>query len=357
MNTKHTLFNKSSCDLPEIKNESVALIVTSPPYPIIEMWDESFKSQLDNYTKKIPSDLYLYFEEMHKILDRVWKEMYRVLIPGGIMCVNIGDATKTINNKFCLYSNHSRILSYCISLGFDNLPNIIWRKQTNAPNKFMGSGMLPVGAYVTLEHEYILIFRKGAKREFKNETEKQIRRESAFFWEERNVWFSDIWNFNGTTQRIKNIESRNRSGAFPFELPYRLINMYSVKGDTVLDPFLGTGSTMLAAMSSERNSIGVEIDKEYIEHIKSSIDDYTHIQLNDYLEKRIMNHIGFVNECNINHNKLNSVNKQFGFKVKSSQEADIRINYLNKITKSGDFEYSVSYSEPKYEQSILSCSD
>jgi modification methylase len=76
--------------------------------------------------------------------------MYRILIPGGIMCINIGDTTKTIDNKFCLYSNHSRILTHCLSLGFDNLPNIIWRKQTNAPNKFMGSGMLPVGAYVTL---------------------------------------------------------------------------------------------------------------------------------------------------------------------------------------------------------------
>lgn len=117
---------------------------------------------------------------MHQELDKIWSECYRVLKEGGIACINIGDATRTINNNFCLYTNHARIINYCLKIGFTNLPNIIWRKQTNAPNKFMGSGMLPAGAYVTLEHEWILIFRKGGKRQFKTEKDKVERRSSSF---------------------------------------------------------------------------------------------------------------------------------------------------------------------------------
>ena len=96
------------------------------------------------------------FELMHRLFHNMWGEVFRVLKYGGIACINIGDATRTIHKHFRLYLNHARILSKCIELGFSNLPNIIWRKQTNAPNKFMGSGMLPPGAYVTLEHEYVL---------------------------------------------------------------------------------------------------------------------------------------------------------------------------------------------------------
>ena len=90
----------------------------------------------------------------------------------------------------------------CEKLGFINLPNILWHKTTNAPNKFMGSGMLPCGAYVTLEHEWILIFRKGGKRVYKKTEEKEIRRDSSFFWEERNIWFSDIWEIKGVKQPL-----------------------------------------------------------------------------------------------------------------------------------------------------------
>ena len=101
------------------------------------------------------------FELMHAELDKVWDECFRVLKSGGFLCINIGEATRTVGNEFRLYNNSSRIVSHCTGLGMVNLPNILWRKQTNAPNKFMGSGMLPCGAYVTLEHEWILIFRKG----------------------------------------------------------------------------------------------------------------------------------------------------------------------------------------------------
>ena len=107
--------------------------------------------------------------------------MFRVLKNGRFACINIGDATRKIRDDFCLYPNHARILNYLLDIGFSALPDILWRKQANAPNKFMGSGMLPAGAYVTLEHEYILIVRKGSKREFKTEDEKENRREVLCF--------------------------------------------------------------------------------------------------------------------------------------------------------------------------------
>src|SRR5206468_5334175 len=104
---------------------------------------------------------------------------------------------------FILYPNHVRIASHLVRLGFNPLPAILWRKQTNAPNKFMGSGMFPPGAYVTLEHEYVLIVRKGDKRAFDSEVIRSRRRESAFFWEERNDWFSDVWfDLKGTGQNL-----------------------------------------------------------------------------------------------------------------------------------------------------------
>ena len=132
------------------------------------MWDEIFTQQ----SKRISSCLSTSrggeaFQLMHEVLDRAWGESYRVLKNGGIACINIGDATRTLNGDFQLYSNHSRILNHCLDLGFAALPDILWRKPTNAPTKFMGSGMLPVGAYVTYEHEYILVLRKGTRRQFK----------------------------------------------------------------------------------------------------------------------------------------------------------------------------------------------
>lgn len=136
------------------------------------------------------------------------------------------------------------------------LPDIHWHKPTNAPNKFMGSGMYPPCAYVTYEHEYILVFRKGGNRKFTN-AEKSIRHNSAYFWEERNIWFSDLWEIKGTTQKLKKGTSRARSAAFPFELAYRLVNMYSMKYDLVYDPFSGTGTVTKAAIASERNIVDI----------------------------------------------------------------------------------------------------
>ncbi len=97
---------------------------------------------------------------MHDILNRAWEECHRVLSDNGFVCINIGDATRTLGKEFRLFPNHAAIIDFFLKKGCCALPDIHWRKPTNAPNKFMGSGMYPAGAYVTYEHEYILIFRK-----------------------------------------------------------------------------------------------------------------------------------------------------------------------------------------------------
>jgi len=344
--TNHIVYFRNSKDISNIQPGSVELIVTSPAYPMIEMWDEIFGNQNTEIGKALDNcDPLTAFELMHRILDEVWKECERVLCNGGIACINIGDATRTIDNHFRLYSNHSRIISSFLDLGFSNLPNIIWRKQTNAPNKFMGSGMIAPGAYVTLEHEYILIFRKGNKREFGDE-EKVLRRKSAYFWEERNHWFSDLWDFKGTSQILTGNGSRERSGAFPFEVPYRLINMFSIMGDTVFDPFLGTGTTSLAAISSGRNSIGYEIDPAFGKTIQETLLIPDNLALiNNSIRKRILNHRKFVDkrvkEKGIDN--LNHINEWFGFPVMTKQEKDLVLQFVESIQKIDDDHYEAEY--------------
>lgn len=343
--TAHEIVIANSKKLEFISDNSIALVVTSPPYPMIEMWDDSFKSQnpdIGNAIKNCKGPEA--FELMHRELDNVWNEVYRVLIDGGIACINIGDATRKIGDKFQLYSNHSRILSYCFKIGFDTLPVILWRKQTNAPNKFMGSGMLPAGAYVTLEHEYVLILRKKGKRNFKTDEEKLNRQQSAYFWEERNNWFSDIWDFKGIKQNINHQDIRARSAAFPFELAYRLINMYSVKGDIVLDPFLGTGTSMYAAMASCRSSIGVEIESSFEDFINSQVCKVVSI-LNDYIQERLKKHLDFIEEYNKIKGSLKYINSFHKFPVMTSQEVKLLISFLEKIEKKDEHTFFITYTE------------
>ena len=345
MKTTHNILFQDAQDLKEIPSESVDLIVTSPPYPMISMWDDIFSNQNPEIQKALANgDGKQAYALMHEIFDAVWHEIFRVLKNGRFACINIGDATRKVKDDFCLYPNHARILNYLLNIGFSALPDILWRKQANAPNKFMGSGMLPAGAYVTLEHEYILIVRKGSKREFKTVVEKENRRESALFWEERNIWYSDIWtDIKGIGQKLPNAMSRLRSAAFPFDLAYRLINMYSVKGDVILDPFLGTGTTIAAAMTSARNSIGVEIDKSFehaIRPVASHIVDFS----NDYLYDRLLRHYAFVEDRIQSSGALKYTNKYYGCPVVTSQEQCILFNGLKEAHARGDNIFEVIYS-------------
>ena len=339
----HHIHIADSCDLSFVPDESIALVVTSPPYPMIEMWDGLFRVRNEEIAGALDAeDGRLAFELMHKDLDRVWAEAFRVLIKGGYACINIGDAARKIGNGFCLYTNHSRILSECFRLGFEVLPLILWRKTTNAPNKFMGSGMLPAGAYVTLEHEYILVLRKGAKREFERADDKLLRRSSAFFWEERNSWFSDVWDFKGARQAMEKKEARNRSAAFPFELAYRLVNMYSAKSDTVLDPFLGTGTTTFAAMASGRDSVGIELSAEFLPVIQDGIPAFSGM-VNDYVLGRLRNHLDFCGRHDAEKGPLKYRNDRLRCPVMTSQETDLELELVESITEMDPSTWQIEY--------------
>jgi DNA modification methylase len=219
------------------------------------MWDSMFSDQ----------NIY-YYDEMHEYLMHTWLECYRVLIDGGIMCINVGDATRSTDDKFELWPNHATILTKCKWVGFTPLPYILWKKISNKPNAFLGSGFLPPNAYVSQDCEYILIFRKGGLRQFAPKDPERYN--SKFSKKERDKWFSQIWDdIPGAKQEV----SGKRVGAFPYEIPYRLIRMFSVVGDTVLDPFMGTGTTLRAAVNWRRKSIGYEIDKELCEYANEKL--------------------------------------------------------------------------------------
>lgn len=319
-----------------IEEGSVDLVVTSPPYPMIEMWDDTFQRQRPSVGGALAAcDGPRAFEVMHELLDGVWVEVYRVLRPGGIACINIGDATRTIGGEFRLYSNHSRILSSLLRIGFVVLPDILWRKTTNAPNKFLGSGMLPAGAYVTYEHEYILIVRKGRRRAFGSASEKIRRRESAFFWEERNHWFSDVWfDLRGASQELGDEASRKRSGAFPFELAYRLVCMHSIKGDTVLDPFGGTGITAAAALAAARNAISVELDPALLPVARSLLQALPKFS-NEHVRERLRGHVEFARNRVAEGGAFKHSNRNYGFPVVTSQERELLLNDVLSVTSDG----------------------
>ncbi|MFU8869132.1 DNA-methyltransferase [Natronococcus sp.] len=268
METTHRVVVGDARELSAVDDDSVELVVTSPPYPMIEMWDDLF-AELDPAVDDAleSGDGRAAFDAMHAQLEPVWDELERVLVDGGIACINVGDATRTVDGSFRVYPNHARVLEAFESRGFDPLPDVLWRKPANSAAKFMGSGMIPPNAYVTLEHEYVLVFRKGGdSRSFEPGADR--RYEAAYFWEERNRWFTDIWTeVRGELQALEDghEELRERSAAYPLEIPYRLICMYSTYGDTVLDPFWGTGTTSLAALCAGRSSIGYELEDAFRE--------------------------------------------------------------------------------------------
>ena len=344
MRTQHTISFSAAAGLAELEPDCIDLVITSPPYPMIEMWDALFAGLNPEISRALEcADGSRAFELMHAELDDVWNQLHRILKPGGIVCINVGDATRTLARDFCLYPNHARIVQQMRAVGFNALPEILWRKQTNAPTKFMGSGMLPAGAYVTLEHEFILVFRKGSKREFISAEQKLARRRSALFWEERNTWFSDVWmDVKGIGQELLESTTRSRSAAYPFELAYRLVNMFSVCEDWILDPFLGTGTTTAAAMAGGRNSIGFEVDENLaaqIERMTESVVEYA----NRHLHQRLEHHLAFVATRRWPDGAPKYASKQYGFPVVTRQEQEIRFNELLSVCGRGGHRYELAY--------------
>lgn len=343
LTTQHTIYTQSSRSMQPLADESVDLVITSPPYPMIEMWDQLFARDNPEITSALErGDGRTAFELMHRELDSVWEETWRILRPGAFLCINIGDATRTVQGTFRLYSNHARIISRCESIGFQSLPLILWRKQTNAPNKFMGSGMLPSGAYVTLEHEYVMLFRKGSKRVFAP-AESRRRRRSAFFWEERNTWFSDLWDLKGTRQQLPSNEARTRSAAYPLELAHRLVCMYSMQEDLVVDPFAGTGTTTAACILNGRNSAGFEIHHELAPIIRANVEAISRTA-NTLVAGRLEDHAEFVRA----HTERRGTppghqNSTYGFPVVTSQEVELQLPALESLHENAPLHFTVHH--------------
>lgn len=237
-------------------NESVDLIVTSPPY-----W------QLKDYGNPSQIGFNQSYEEYIDSLNLVWMECFRVLRSGCRLCINIGDqfARTAYYGRYKVVPIHSEIIRFCETIGFDYMGSIIWQKpttmHTSGGGKVMGSYPYPRGGIVKVDYEYILLFKKpGTCRT----PSLDIKDSSKLSDEEWNTFFSSHWNFLGDRQN-KHI------AVFPEELPHRLIRMFSFYGDTILDPFMGSGTTALAAIRNGRNVVGYEINHEFIKFYEDKV--------------------------------------------------------------------------------------
>jgi len=323
MRTRHDVHVGDARSMTHVEDDAVDLAVTSPPYPMIELWDDAFAEMDQRVADRLAEgDGWGAFDLMHDLLDAVWDELERVLAPGGIACVVVGDATRSVDGRFRQYPNHARILDALTDRGLDPLPDVLWRKPTNSAAKFMGSGMRPTNAYVTLEHEYVLIVRNGGTRSFDDEP----RDESAYFWEERNDWFSDVWtDVAGRLQSVADDTDadRERTAAYPFEIPYRLVCMYSVYGDTVLDPFWGTGTTTLSAMVAGRNSVGYELDSGFVAAFDDRVGDVPTLA-ERVVDARLQRHREFVASRRAEGSPPEYEAAHYDFPVTTRQERGIR---------------------------------
>lgn len=248
--TTHRLYQGDARNFPYVADASVHLVVTSPPYWKLKRYNDS-PGQMGHI---------LDYEEFLDDLRRVWAEAYRVLVPGGRLVCVVGDVclSRKEHGRHVVVPLHADICVICRKLGFDNLNPIIWHKISNAAfeantsSKFLGKPYEP-NAIVKNDIEFILMQRKPGG--YRQPTEEQ-RRLSMIPKEEFNEWFRQIWTITGAS-------TREHPAPYPLELATRLVRMFSFQGDTVLDPFCGSGTSMLAAMKWSRNSIGIEIDPEY----------------------------------------------------------------------------------------------
>ncbi len=248
--THHRLINGDARDLSFLPAESIHLAVTSPPYWNLKRYNEN-----DNQLGHI-DDYETFLDE----LDKVWRHIFRALAPGGRLVCVVGDVcvSRRQFGRHLVFPLHADIAVRCRKIGFDNLNPIIWHKIANAsyevPNgsKFLGKPYEP-NAIIKNDIEFILMQRKpGGYRQPTNGQRRESKIEKTDFDE----WFQQIWNIPGASTRA-------HPAPFPLELAARLVCMFSFTGDTVLDPFCGSGTTMVAALKNGRNSIGIEIDREY----------------------------------------------------------------------------------------------
>ena len=248
--TEQRLINGDARDLSFLDDESIHLVVTSPPYWNLKRYNEN-PDQLGHV-----NDYEFFLCE----LEKVWHEAFRVLVPGGRLVCVVGDVcvSRRRFGRHLVFPLHADICVLCRKIGFDNLNPIIWYKIANASfevengSKFLGKPYEP-NAIIKNDMEFILMQRKPGG--YRKPTEEQ-RKLSKIEKKDFKAWFQQIWNITGAS-------TRNHPAPFPLELASRLVRMFSFQGDTVLDPFSGTGTTMVASLRYGRNSIGIDIDPEY----------------------------------------------------------------------------------------------
>ncbi len=248
--TTHRLIHADARDLSFLGDESVHLIVTSPPY-----WNLKRYNEHDDQLGHIDD-----YERFLDELEKVWRHAFRVLAPGGRLVCVVGDVcvSRRQFGRHLVFPLHADICVRCRKIGFDNLNPIIWHKIANASyevangSKFLGKPYEP-NAIIKNDIEFILMQRKPGG--YRQPTDRQ-RGESRIQKSDFNEWFQQIWNIPGAS-------TRNHPAPFPLELATRLVRMFSFTGDTVLDPFCGSGTTMVAALQNGRHSIGIEIDRDY----------------------------------------------------------------------------------------------
>jgi len=273
--TTHTIINGDSRQMNELKDKSVHLIVTSPPY-----W------QLKDYGTENQIGFHDDYETYINHLNLTWKECFRVLHDGCRLCINIGDqfARSIYYGRYKIIPIHTEIIKFCEIIGFDFMGSIIWQKattmNTSGGASIMGSFPHPRNGIVKLDFEYILLFKKPGTAPKPTLAQKE---NSAMTNEEWNTYFNGHWYFSGAKQD-------KHLAMFPEELPNRLIKMFSFPNETVLDPFLGSGTTSLVAKKLNRNSVGYEINPEFIPIIKERIggnDAFSEVEVKVIKQKEI----------------------------------------------------------------------
>ncbi len=256
MKTNHKIIIGDSRNMAELPDKSVHLVITSPPY-----W------QLKDYGASNQIGFNDSYEDYINNLNLVWKECFRVLNDGCRLCINIGDqfARSVYYGRYKIIPIRTEIIKFCETIGFDYMGAIIWQKATTMNTTggatIMGSFPYPRNGIIKLDYEFILIFKKSGDAPI---VSREIKEKSKMSKEEWNQYFTGHWNFNGTKQD-------KHLAMFPEELPKRLIKMFSFVGDTILDPFLGSGTTTLAAKNLDRDSVGYEINKKFLPIIKEKI--------------------------------------------------------------------------------------
>ena len=256
INTRHKIIRDNSRCMIELQDKSVHLVITSPPY-----W------QLKDYGTSNQIGFNDTYENYINNLNLVWKECYRVLDNGCRLCINIGDqfARSVYYGRYKVIPIRTEIIKFCERIGFDYMGAIIWQKKTTTNTtggaSIMGSFPFPRNGILAIDYEFILLFKKLG---MPKRPDKNTKEQSRLTKEEWKEYFSGHWNFGGVKQD-------GHIAMFPEELPKRLIKMFSFVGDIILDPFLGSGTTSLAAKNLNRNSVGYEINHEFIPYIKQKL--------------------------------------------------------------------------------------